>query len=170
MNDFIIKALALALRDVPPANATWTPQGMLRHKRVDIGVAVAVEGGLLTPVLRHADLKSLSELSNEMKSLAARARAKKLAPSEYQGGTSSISNLGMFGIKHFDAVINPPHATILAVGAAEDRTIVVNRRQEIATMMTCTLSCDHRVLDGAVAAAMLGAFKGYMESPVRMLV
>ncbi len=170
VNDFAIKALALALRDNPLANATWSSGGMMRHKRVDLGVAVAVEGGLLTPVLRHADLKSLSELSNEMKTLAARARAKKLAPSEYQGGVSSISNLGMFGIKHFDAVINPPQSSILAVGAAEDRTIVVNRKQEVATMMTCTLSCDHRVIDGAIGAALLNAFKGYMESPVRMLV
>ncbi len=170
VNDFVIKAMALALRDVPMANATWTSQGMMRHKRVDVGVAVAVEGGLLTPILRHADLKSLSELSNEMKDLAARARAKKLAPREYQGGTTSISNLGMFGIKHFDAVINPPQATILAVGAADDRTIVVNRKQEVATMMTCTLSCDHRVVDGAIGAALLNAFKGYIESPVRMLV
>ena len=170
VNDFVIKAMALALRDVPLANATWTSQGMMRHKRVDVGVAVAVEGGLLTPILRHADLKSLSELSNEMKDLAARARAKKLAPREYQGGTTSISNLGMFGIKHFDAVINPPQATILAVGAAEDRTIVVNRKQEVATMMTCTLSCDHRVVDGAIGASLLNAFKGYIESPGRMLV
>ena len=170
VNDFVIKALAVALRDVPLANATWTSQGMMRHKRVDVGVAVAVEGGLLTPILRHADLKSLSELSNEMKDLAARARAKKLAPREYQGGTTSISNLGMFGIRQFDAVINPPQATILAVGAAEDRSIVVNRKQEVATMMTCTLSCDHRVVDGAIGAALLNAFKAYLESPVRMLV
>jgi pyruvate dehydrogenase E2 component (dihydrolipoamide acetyltransferase) len=170
VNDFFIKALALALRDVPLANATWTSQGMMRHKRVDVGVAVAVEGGLLTPILRHADLKSLSELSNEMKDLAARARAKRLAPREFQGGTTSISNLGMFGIRQFDAVINPPQATILAVGAAEDRTIVVNRKQEVATMMTSTLSCDHRVVDGAIGAALLAAFKGYIESPVRMLV
>lgn len=170
VNDFVIKALALALRDVPSANATWTSQGMMRHKRVDVGVAVAVDGGLLTPILRHADLKSLSELSNEMKDLAARARAKKLSPRDYQGGVTSISNLGMFGIRQFDAVINPPQATILAVGAAEDRTIVVNRQQVVATMMTTTLSCDHRVVDGAIGAALLNAFKAYMESPVRMLV
>ncbi len=170
VNDFIIKALALALRDVPGANATWTSTGMLRHKRIDVGVAVSVEGGLFTPVLRHADLKTLSELSNEMKDLATRARARKLAPHEYQGGTSSISNLGMFGIKSFDAVINPPHATILAVGAGEERAIVVGGKLEVANMMSCTLSCDHRVVDGALGAALLNAFKGYIEDPVRMLV
>ena len=170
VNDFIIKALALALRDVPAANATWTSQGMLRHKRIDVGVAVSVEGGLFTPVIRHADLKTLSEISNEMKDLAARARSKKLAPHEYQGGTTSISNLGMFGIKSFDAVINPPHATILAVGAGDQRAIVVGGKVEVATVMSCTLSCDHRVVDGALGANLLNAFKAYIEDPVRMLV
>jgi pyruvate dehydrogenase E2 component (dihydrolipoamide acetyltransferase) len=170
VNDFIIKALALALRDVPAANATWTEQGMLRHKRIDVGVAVAVEGGLFTPVIRHADLKTLSEISNEMKGLAARARARKLAPHEYQGGTTSISNLGMYGIQSFDAVINPPHATILAVGAGEERAIVEGGKIVIANMMSCTLSCDHRVVDGALGATLLNAFKGYIEDPVRMLV
>ncbi len=170
VNDFLIKALALALRDVPAANATWTEGGMLRHKRIDVGVAVAVEGGLFTPVLRHADLKTLAELSNEMKDLAGRARSRKLAPHEYQGGTTSISNLGMFGIKKFDAVINPPHATILAVGAGEEQAIVVDGKLAVATMMSATLSCDHRVVDGALGATMLQAFKGYVEDPVRMLV
>ena len=170
VNDFIIKALALALRDVPAANATWTSQGMLRHKRIDVGVAVSVEGGLFTPVIRHADLKTLSEISNEMKDLAARARTKKLALHEYQGGTSSISNLGMFGIKSFDAVINPPHATILAVGAGEERAVANHGKLEIANMMSCTLSCDHRVVDGALGANLLAAFKSYIEDPVRMLV
>jgi len=170
VNDFIIKALALALRDVPGANATWTSQGMLRHKRIDVGVAVSVEGGLFTPVIRHADLKTLSEISNEMKDLASRARNKKLKPHEYQGGTTSISNLGMFGIKNFDAVINPPHATILAVGAGEERAIAVHGKLEVATMMSCTLSCDHRVVDGALGANLLAAFKSYIEDPVRMLV
>ena len=170
VNDFIIKALALGLRDVPAANATWTSHGMLRHKRIDVGVAVSVEGGLFTPVIRHADLKTLSEISNEMKELAARARAKKLAPHEYLGGTTSISNLGMFGIKSFDAVINPPHATILAVGAGEERAIVVGGKLEVATIMSCTLSCDHRVVDGALGAALLNAYKSYIEDPVRMLV
>ena len=170
VNDFIIKALALGLRDVPGANATWTSQGMLRHKRIDVGVAVSVEGGLFTPVIRHADLKTLSEISNEMKDLAGRARNKKLKPHEYQGGTTSISNLGMFGIKNFDAVINPPHATILAVGAGEERAIAVHGKLEVATMMSCTLSCDHRVVDGALGANLLAAFKSYIEDPVRMLV
>ena len=170
VNDFIIKALALALRDVPAANATWTNQGMLRHKRIDVGVAVSVDGGLFTPVIRHADLKTLSEISNEMKDLATRARSRKLAPHEYQGGTTSISNLGMFGIKSFDAVINPPHATILAVGAGEQRAVAMAGKLEVATMMSCTLSCDHRVVDGALGASLLNAFKSYIEDPVRMLV
>ena len=170
VNDFIIKALALALRDAPAANATWTEQGMLRHKRIDVGVAVAVEGGLFTPVIRHADLKTLSEISNEMKDLATRARARKLAPQEYQGGTTSISNLGMYGIKSFDAVINPPHATILAVGAGEEIPVVREGKVEVATVMSCTLSCDHRVVDGALGALVLGHFKSYIEDPVRMLV
>jgi pyruvate dehydrogenase E2 component (dihydrolipoamide acetyltransferase) len=170
VNDFAIKALALALREVPGANATWTLQGILRHKRIDVGVAVAVEGGLFTPVIRHADLKTLSEISNEMKDLAARARTRKLAPAEYQGGTTSISNLGMYGIKHFDAVINPPHASILAMGAGEERPIVRSGKLEVATMVTCTLSCDHRVVDGALGARFLNAFKGFIEDPVRMLI
>ncbi len=170
VNDFIIKALALGLRDVPAANATWTEGGMLRHKRIDVGVAVSVEGGLFTPLIRRADLKTLSEISNEMKDLAARARARKLSPHEYQGGTTAISNLGMFGIRSFDAVINPPHATILAVGAGEERAIVTAGKVEVATVMSCTLSCDHRVVDGALGATLLNAFKGYIEDPVRMLV
>ncbi len=170
VNDFIIKALALGLRDTPAANATWTEAGMLRHKRIDVGVAVAVEGGLFTPLVRHADLKTLSEISNEMKDLAERARKKKLSPHEYQGGTTSISNLGMFGIKSFDAVINPPHATILAVGAGEEVAVVKEGKVEVATVMSCTLSCDHRVVDGALGAHLLNAFKAYIEDPVRMLV
>ena len=170
VNDFVIKALALALQQVPAANATWTEQGMLRHKRSDVGVAVAVEGGLFTPVIRHADLKTLSEISNEMKDLAKRARNKRLAPNEYQGGTTSISNLGMYGVKSFDAVINPPHATILAVGSAEKQPVVVGDKLEVATVMAITLSCDHRVVDGAIGADLLAAFKSYMEDPVRMLV
>lgn len=170
VNDFIIKAMALALQQVPAANATWTEQGMLRHKYSDIGVAVAVEGGLFTPVIRHAEMKTLSEISNEMKDLAERARKRRLAPHEYQGGTTSISNLGMYGVKNFDAVINPPHATILAVGTGEKRPIVVGDRIEIATMMSCTLSCDHRVVDGALGAELLAAFRALIEDPVRMLV
>jgi pyruvate dehydrogenase E2 component (dihydrolipoamide acetyltransferase) len=170
VNDFMIKALALALQQVPAANATWTEAGMLRHKYSDIGVAVAVEGGLFTPVVRHAEMKSLSEISNEMKDLAERARRRRLAPHEYQGGTTAISNLGMYGVRSFDAVINPPHATILAVGAAEKRAVVAGDRIEVAMVMSCTLSCDHRVVDGVTGAALLNAFKALIEDPVRMLV
>ncbi|MEZ5842189.1 MAG: pyruvate dehydrogenase complex dihydrolipoamide acetyltransferase [Hyphomicrobiaceae bacterium] len=170
VNDFIIKALALALQRVPAANATWTEQGMLRHRHSDVGVAVAIDGGLFTPVIRHAELKTLAEISNEMKDLADRARRRRLAPHEYQGGSTSISNLGMFGIKSFDAVINPPHATILAVGAGEKRPVVSGERVEVATVMSCTLSCDHRVVDGALGAELLNAFKVLVEDPVRMLV
>jgi pyruvate dehydrogenase E2 component (dihydrolipoamide acetyltransferase) len=170
VNDFIIKAMALALQQVPQANATWTEAGMLRHKYSDVGVAVAVEGGLFTPVVHQAEMKSLSEISNEMRDLAERARKRRLAPHEYQGGTTSISNLGMYGIKSFDAVINPPHATILAVGAAVRQAIVAGEKLEAATVMNVTLSCDHRVVDGATGAALLAAFKAFIEDPVRMLV
>ncbi len=170
VNDFIIKAMALALQEVPQANATWTEAGMLRHKYSDVGVAVAVEGGLFTPVVHQAEMKSLSEISNEMRDLADRARKRRLAPHEYQGGTTSISNLGMYGIKNFDAVINPPHATILAVGAAERRPIVAGEEIEAASVMNVTLSCDHRVVDGATGATLLSAFKVFIEDPVRMLV
>jgi pyruvate dehydrogenase E2 component (dihydrolipoamide acetyltransferase) len=170
VNDFVIKALALALAQVPNANVTWTEGGTLRHKYSDVGVAVAIEGGLFTPIIRHAELKSLSEISNEMRDLAERARKRRLAPHEYQGGTTSISNLGMYGIKSFDAVINPPHATILAVGVGEKRPVVVGDKVEVATVVSCTLSCDHRVVDGAVGAELLNAFKMLMEEPVRMLV
>src|SRR5262245_61664328 len=170
VNDFAIKALALALAQVPAANVTWTEGGMMRHKYSDVGVAVAVAGGLFTPVIRHAELKSLSEISNEMRDLAERARKRRLAPHEYQGGTTSISNLGMYGIKSFEAVINPPHATILAVGAAEKTPIVVADKVEIGSLVSCTLSADHRAVDGAVGAELLNAFKTLIEDPVRMLV
>ncbi|MGI9382447.1 MAG: pyruvate dehydrogenase complex dihydrolipoamide acetyltransferase [Methyloligellaceae bacterium] len=170
VNDLVIKAMAMALQKVPAANATWTEEGILRHKTSDIGVAVAIEGGLFTPVIRHAEVKSLSEISNEMRDLAERARNRRLAPHEYQGGTTSISNLGMFGIKAFDAVINPPHASILAVGAGEKRPIISGDDIKVATMMSVTLSCDHRVIDGALGAELLDAFKGFIEEPVTMLV
>jgi pyruvate dehydrogenase E2 component (dihydrolipoamide acetyltransferase) len=170
VNDFAIKALGMALAQVPHANVTWTEAGTLRHKYSDVGVAVAIEGGLFTPIIRHAELKSLSEISNEMRDLADRARKRRLAPHEYQGGTTSISNLGMYGIKSFDAVINPPHATILAVGMGERRPVVNGDKVEAATLVTCTLSCDHRVVDGAVGAELLNAFKMLVEDPVRMLV
>jgi pyruvate dehydrogenase E2 component (dihydrolipoyllysine-residue acetyltransferase) len=170
LNDFAIKALALALAQVPAANVTWTEGGMMRHKYSDVGVAVAIAGGLFTPIIRHAELKSLSEISNEMRDLAERARKRRLAPHEYQGGTTSISNLGMYGIKSFEAVINPPHATILAIGAAEKTPIVVADKVEIGSLVSCTLSGDHRAVDGAVGAELLNAFKTLIEDPVRMLV
>ena len=170
VNDFVIKALALALQQVPAANATWTEAGMLRHRHSDVGVAVAIPGGLFTPVIKHAELKTLGEISNEMKDLAERARKRRLAPHEYQGGTTSISNLGMFGIKSFDAVINPPHATILAVGGGEPRVVVKNGAPAVAMVMTVTLSTDHRSVDGALGAELLNAFKGLIERPMGMLV
>jgi len=171
VNDFIIKAMAMALQSVPAANASWTEQGILRHRASDISVAVALEGGgLHTPVIRDAELKSLSEISNEMRDLAARARSKRLAPHEYQGGSTTISNLGMYGIDRFDAVINPPQASILAVGRAEKRAAVKNDALKIATIMSVTLSVDHRVIDGALGAELLAAFKAHIEDPVTMLV
>jgi len=171
VNDFIIKALAMALQQTPRANATWTEEGILLHRGSDIAVAVALPGGgLFTPVVRNAELKSLSEISNEMRDLATRARSKRLAPHEYQGGTTAISNLGMYGIAQFDAVINPPQASILAVGKAEKRPIVKKDKLKIATMMSVTLSVDHRVIDGALGAELLAAFKSFIEDPVTMLV
>jgi pyruvate dehydrogenase E2 component (dihydrolipoamide acetyltransferase) len=170
VNDFVIKALALALQRVPAANATWTDAGMLLHKNSDVGVAVSIPGGLITPVVRNAHAKSLSAISNEMKDFAARARARKLKPEEYQGGTTAVSNLGMYGIKDFCAVINPPHATILAVGAGEERAVVRNGRVEVATLMSVTLSTDHRAVDGALGAELIGAFKTLIENPVMMVV
>jgi pyruvate dehydrogenase E2 component (dihydrolipoamide acetyltransferase) len=170
VNDFVIKALALALQRVPDANVTWTEGGMLKHKHSDIGVAVAIKGGLITPVIRGAETKPLSLISNEMKDLAARARVRRLKPEEYQGGSTAISNLGMYGIKDFAAVINPPHATILAVGAGEERAVVHKGKIEVATLMTVTLSSDHRAVDGALGAELMGAFKALIESPVLMVV
>jgi pyruvate dehydrogenase E2 component (dihydrolipoamide acetyltransferase) len=170
VNDFMIKSMALALQRVPEANATWTEGGMLRHKHSDVGVAVAIEGGLFTPVVRQAETKSLPQISGEMKDLAGRARKRRLAPHEYQGGTTAISNLGMFGITEFSAVINPPHASILAVGAGEKRAIVEADAVVIRTLMTVTLSCDHRVVDGALGAKLLGAFKTLIEDPALMMV
>jgi pyruvate dehydrogenase E2 component (dihydrolipoamide acetyltransferase) len=170
VNDFVIKALALALQRVPDANVTWTDAGMLHHKHSDVGVAVAIPGGLITPVVRQAEAKSLSTISNEMKDYAARARTRHLKPQEYQGGSCAISNLGMYGIKDFAAVINPPHATILAVGAGEERAVVRNGALAVATIMTVTLSTDHRAVDGALGAEMLGAFKKLIENPVMMVV
>jgi pyruvate dehydrogenase E2 component (dihydrolipoamide acetyltransferase) len=170
VNDFIIKSMALALQRVPMANVTWTEGGMLKHRHSDVGVAVAIEGGLFTPIIRHAETKSLTQISAEMKDLAARARKRRLAPHEYQGGTTAISNLGMYGIREFSAVINPPHATILAVGVGEKRAMVDGDKVIVKTMMNVTLSCDHRAVDGALGAELLRAFKTYVEDPALMLV
>jgi pyruvate dehydrogenase E2 component (dihydrolipoamide acetyltransferase) len=170
VNDFVIKALALALQRVPDANVSWTEAGMLKHKHSDVGVAVALPAGLITPIIRNAETKSLSAISNEMKDLAARARARKLKPQEYQGGTSSVSNLGMYGIKDFTAVINPPQSTILAVGTGEERAVVRNGKIEAAQIMSVTMSCDHRSVDGALGAQLIGAVKALIENPVMMLV
>jgi pyruvate dehydrogenase E2 component (dihydrolipoamide acetyltransferase) len=169
VNDFVIKAMAMALMRVPDANVTWTESGMLKHKSADVGVAVAIPGGLITPVIRKAETKSLTAISREMKDYAARARARRLKPEEYQGGSTAISNLGMYGIEEFAAVINPPHATILAVGTGEQRPVVRDGKIVIATQMTVTLSTDHRAVDGALGAELLGAFKLLIESPMLML-
>jgi pyruvate dehydrogenase E2 component (dihydrolipoamide acetyltransferase) len=170
VNDFVIKALALALQRIPDANVIWTEAGLLKHKHSDIGVAVALPGGLITPIVRNAETKSLSAISNEMRDLAARARDRKLKPHEYQGGTSSVSNLGMYGIKDFTAVINPPQSTILAVGTGEERAVVRNGKIEAATIMSVTLSCDHRAIDGALGGQLIVAFKTLIENPVMMVV
>ncbi len=170
VNDMVIKALALALRDVPDANVSWTETNMVKHKHADVGVAVSIPGGLITPIVRQAELKSLSAISNEMKDLGKRAKERKLKPEEYQGGTTAVSNMGMMGVKSFSAVVNPPHATILAVGAGEQRAVVKNGEIKIANVMTVTLSTDHRCVDGALGAELLGAFKRYIENPMGMLV
>ena len=170
VNDFIIKALALALMRVPEANVSWTDGSMLKHKHADVGVAVSIPGGLITPIVRAAETKTLSTISLEMKDLAGRAKARKLKPAEYEGGTTAVSNLGMFGVKDFSAIINPPHATILAVGAGEKRAVVKGDAVVAATVMTCTLSTDHRAVDGALGAELMSAFKALIESPMGMLV
>jgi pyruvate dehydrogenase E2 component (dihydrolipoamide acetyltransferase) len=170
VNDFVIKAAAIALKRVPAANASWSDEGTLLYSNADISVAVAIPGGLITPVIRTAESKPLSVISNEMKVLAGKAKEGKLLPEEYQGGTFSISNLGMFGIKQFEAVINPPQGCILAVGAGEPRAVVKNGALAIATVMSCTLSVDHRVVDGAVGAEYLSVLKKLIEEPLTMLV
>ncbi|MEO0760890.1 MAG: pyruvate dehydrogenase complex dihydrolipoamide acetyltransferase [Pseudomonadota bacterium] len=170
VNDYIIKASALALRQVPDCNAVWAGDRVLKFRAADVAVAVAIEGGLFTPVIRDADTKSLSAISAEMKDLAARARDRKLAPHEYQGGAHAISNLGMFGIDNFDAVINPPHASILAVGAGVKKPVVRDDAVAVATVMSVTLSVDHRVIDGALGARFVDALKGYLEDPMAMLM
>jgi len=169
VNDFVVKAAALALIRVPGVNCSWTETALLQHRHADIGVAVALDFGLITPIVQKAESKSLAAISNEVKDLAVRAKAKKLKPSEFEGGTFAISNLGMYGVRDFTAVINPPHAAILAVGAGEGRPVVRNGAIVPATVMTVQLSCDHRVIDGALGATWLEAFKGYLENPVTML-
>jgi pyruvate dehydrogenase E2 component (dihydrolipoamide acetyltransferase) len=170
VNDMVIKAIALALRDVPDANVSWTDSNMVKHKHADVGVAVSIPGGLITPIIRSAETKSLSAISNEMKDLGARAKSRKLKPEEYQGGTTAVSNMGMMGVKNFAAVVNPPHATILAVGAGEERVVVKKGQMVVANVMTVTLSTDHRAVDGALGAELLGAFRRYIENPMGMLV
>ncbi|HEY4113789.1 MAG TPA: pyruvate dehydrogenase complex dihydrolipoamide acetyltransferase [Rhizomicrobium sp.] len=170
VNDFIVKAVALALMRVPEVNASWTDTAILRHQHADVGIAVALDFGLITPIVFGAEQKGLAAISNEVKSLAERARNKKLKPQEYEGGGFSISNLGMFGIRDFTAVINPPQSAILAVGAGEQRAVVRDGKVETATIMTVTMSCDHRVIDGATGARFLQAFKSYIEEPAAMLL
>jgi pyruvate dehydrogenase E2 component (dihydrolipoamide acetyltransferase) len=170
VNDFVIKAMAMALSRIPSANVTWNGTNIIQHHTSDVGVAVSVEGGLFTPVVRSAETKSLSAISNEMKDLAARARLRKLQSAEYQGGTTAISNLGMFGIEQFTAIINPPHASILAVGAGVERFVPINGQPALRTQMACTLSVDHRTVDGAVGAQLLTAFRSFVEEPALMLV
>ena len=172
VNDFVIRAAALALRKVPAANASWVDGALRQYGSVDVSVAVAIEDGLVTPIVRNADHKGLAEISAEVRELAGRARAKPmgLAPEEYQGGTFSVSNLGMYGIKEFAAIINPPQSMILAVGTAEQRPVVKDGALAVATVMSCTLSVDHRVVDGALGATFLQAFKGLIEDPLTMLL
>jgi pyruvate dehydrogenase E2 component (dihydrolipoamide acetyltransferase) len=170
VNDFIIKALGMALIKVPNANASWTESAMVKHKHADVGVAVAIPGGLITPIVRKVESKGLAQISQEMKDYAARARTRKLLPHEYQGGSAAVSNLGMMAIKNFSAVINPPQATILAVGMGERRPVVRGNDIVIEQQMSVTLSTDHRVVDGALGAELLGAFKAYIEEPGLMLV
>src|SRR5215472_13816619 len=170
VNDFVIRAAALALRQVPAANASWSDEAILLWDTVDIAVAVALDDGLITPIVKMADRKGLAAIANETKDLVARARAGKLKLEEFQGGTFSVSNLGMYGVREFAAVINPPHGGILAVGAGEQRPVVKNGALAIATVMSCTLSCDHRAVDGAVGAQFLAAFKKLVEDPLTMLL
>jgi pyruvate dehydrogenase E2 component (dihydrolipoamide acetyltransferase) len=170
VNDMCIKAAALALKMVPEANASFTPEGIAMHHHADVAVAVSIPGGLITPIIRNAEMKGLAQISAEMADLAKRAREKKLKPEEFQGGTFSISNMGMMGIKSFASIINEPHGMIMSVGAGEKRPIVKNDALAIATMMSVTLTCDHRVVDGAIGASFLKAFRGFIEDPMAMLL
>jgi pyruvate dehydrogenase E2 component (dihydrolipoamide acetyltransferase) len=170
VNDMIIKAVSLALRDIPQANASWDDSGMIFYNNVDVCVAVAIEGGLITPVIRNSDQKSLLDLSSEMKILVQKAKENKLRPEEFQGGGFTISNLGMYGIRRFSAIINPPQSCIMAVGEGVKRAVVEDNQIKVKTVMDITLSCDHRVVDGAVGAKFLAVFKEYIEKPVKMLL
>ena len=170
VNDCIIKAVALALAEVPEANASWTDEAILQYNNVDVSVAVAIDAGLITPIIHNADQKSVIDISNEMKSLAKRARENALRPEEFQGGGFSISNLGMFGIKQFQAIVNPPQSCIMAVGASSKRSVVINDQITIATIMDVSISCDHRVVDGAVGARFLASFKKFIEHPLKMFL
>lgn len=170
VNDMVLRAVALSLRDLPAANVSWLEHSMIQHKHVDVGVAVAIEGGLITPILRAAETKSLVEISQEVKSLVKRARERKLKPMEYQGGTTSVSNLGMFGVKNFSAIVNPPQSTIFAIGAGEKRPVIVDNKVEVSTVMSVTISSDHRSVDGALAAELAQIFKGYIEKPLSLLL
>jgi pyruvate dehydrogenase E2 component (dihydrolipoamide acetyltransferase) len=170
VNDMVIKAAAIALKRQPDANASYTPEGIAHHHHADIAVAVAIDGGLITPIVRAAETKGLAEISREMKDLAARAQSRKLMPEEFKGGTFSVSNLGMFGIKSFASIINEPQGAILSVGAGEKRPVVRGGQLAVATVMTVTLTCDHRVVDGAIGARWLGVFKALIEDPITMIV
>ena len=170
VNDFVLKAAAEALMRHPEVNSSWTDAALLRHKHADIGVAVDLKPGLITPIVFHAEGKGLIEISNEVRSLAERAKAKKLKPQEFEGGSFSISNLGMFGIRNFTAVINPPQAAILAVGAGEERAVAKDGKVVVSTIMTVTMSCDHRVIDGATGSRFLQTFKTFVEEPASMLL
>lgn len=170
VNDFIIKALALALRDVPMANASWTSTARLLHKHSDVGVAVAIPGGLITPIVREAEIKPLSMISAEVKDMAGRARDRKLKPEEYQGGTTAVSNLGMFGVDNFTSIINPPHASIVSIGAGVQKPVVKDGAVAIATVMNATFAFDHRVIDGALGGQLATAFRRYLENPMAMVV
>jgi len=170
VNDFVVKAMAMALRAVPMANVSWTSTDRLYHKHADVGVAVAVDDGLFTPVVRKAEQKTMSTISAEIKDMAGRARSKKLKPEEYQGGVTAVSNLGMFGVKEFTSIINPPHASIVSIGIGEQRAVVKNGALAVATIMAATFAFDHRAIDGALGAELAAAFKNYIENPMGMLV
>ena len=170
INDCIIKAVAMALAEVPEANASWSDEAILQYNNVDISVAVAIDGGLITPIIHNADQKSIINISNDMKTLAKKARENALRPEEFQGGGFSISNLGMYGIKQFQAIVNPPQSCIMAVGASNKRPVVINDQITMATIMDISISCDHRVVDGAVGAKFLAAFKKFIEHPLRMFI